>query len=287
MRVALHATNDLCQNQAVQFSPTPSQPRSTRQRCLRIVLTAVAAVALLAALWAGVLDRIEQREFDQLVSDTRAAAPQSSPGTDDDVLRLMNRVNGLLKGIHVNQTEHSDSTIPMTSSDEHLHNPIGACASYSHVLAKTLMSTGYEVRKVGLAKDSRRAIHHVIEVRRGDHWVLLDAFYDLAFRRRDGQLASAEDVSRDWDWFRRQIPSGYNADYDYSEFYYTNWGRLPVLGWLIRAWPWLEAKLNASGVSVRFWFFNTYRWIAGLAAFTSLVAWWLRSRLRCNSTPAA
>lgn len=230
-------------------------------------------------MWAGVLDRMEQREFDQLVTEARSTAPQQAPGTDADVLCLMNRVNGLLKGIHVHPSAGIDSSIPMTPSDEHLHNPIGACASYSHVLAKTLMTAGYQVRKVGLAKNSKRAIHHVIEVRRDDHWVLLDAFYNLAFRRRDGKLASAEEVSHDWKWFQQQVPSGYNPDYDYSSFYYTNWERVPVIGWLVRVSPWLGAKLKASGVSVRFWFFNTYRWIAGIAFATLMVAWWGRCRV--------
>ena len=127
-----------------------------------------------------------------------------------------------------------------------------------------------------------RAIHHVIEARLGGAWVLLDAYYNLAFRTPAGTLASAAEVSRHWPHFRTQVPADYNPDYDYSGYYYTNWERVPLVGRLVRSSPGLAEWLHAQGVSVRFWFFNTFRWEAGLSLLASAGFWgagrWLLRR---------
>jgi hypothetical protein len=250
---------------------------------LAMLLAAVAIAAAVSAAWLVGLDAVERTEFRELVSEARAEQPITSE--DADVLRIMSRVNGRLKGITVQPEpfQAEVSGIPVSSSHDQLHNPAGACASYSHVLAKSLMTAGYQVRKVGLSKGSQMAIHHVVEVKVGNHWVLLDALYNLAFRAPDGHLASAAEVSRDWPWFKRQVPGDYSPDYDYSGFYYTNWDRIPLIGSIVRASPPLGIWLRDQGVSVRFWFFNTYRWGAGLAAIISITAWWLRRHLLHSS----
>lgn len=249
-----------------------------------VCLLALAVAALAASVALLVADRLEQREFDSLVQRAQATRPGLPRPSDADVLHLMHTVHNQLQGTPLHPSSSLNSRLNITSSHEQLANPSGMCASYSHVLAKALMTAGYQVRKVGLAKNGKRAIHHVIEARQGSSWTLLDAYYDLAYRAPDGHLASAADVSRHWTTYRRQVPAGYNPDFDYSSFYYTNWDRIPVVGWIVRASPPLASWLHERGISIRFWFFNTYRWQAGLCAALGILCLALRHsyRRRCR-----
>ena len=100
------------------------------------------------------MDRAEQKEFEKLVNQARVEAPAVE--SEDDVLSIMSTVNRRLKRIHLpDQAAPSETTeVSIRSSHDHLLAPTGACASYSHVLAKALMTAGYDVRKVGLGIDS-------------------------------------------------------------------------------------------------------------------------------------
>lgn len=228
-----------------------------------------------------VLDQIEQREFVEIVAEAEATVPNLKHPSTEEALTIMSNVNGRLKGIRIEAKPPSpeDNKLKFTSSHENLHNPVGACASYTQVLAKSLMTAGYQVRKVGLAQGDKRAIHHVLEVREGQSWVLMDAFYNLAFRARDGHLASAEEVSQDWLWFQKQVPADYDPSFNYKQFYYTNWDRIPILGWIIRSSPALSQYLYQRGISLRYLFFNTYKWAASGCAILAIGCWFARRRL--------
>lgn len=237
----------------------------------------IAATGGMVALFT--MDRVEQREFDDLVKQARGDAPAVE--SESDVLSIMSTVNSRLKGVHLPvQSSSGDATeVSIRSSHDHLQSPTGACASYSHVLAKALMTAGYEVRKVGLGKNGNLAIHHVIEARVGQSWALLDAFYNQAFLAKNGHLADAGAVQADWPWFRQQVPQDYDLRFDYSTYYYTNWSRIPVVGWLVNSSPKLQALLHQHRVSVRFWFFNTFRWLAFLGLLMAAGTGWALWRL--------
>lgn len=250
------------------------------------------SVSVIKAVWSSILisatggaialflmDRAEQKEFEKLVNQARVEAPAVE--SEADVLSIMSTVNRRLKRIHLpDQAAPSETTeVSIRSSHDHLLAPTGACASYSHVLAKALMTAGYDVRKVGLGKDGKLAIHHVIEARIGPSWVLLDAFYNQAFRTKDGHLAGASSVHGDWNWYRQQVVADYDQRFDYSTYYYTNWARIPVVGWVVKSWPPLHAWLHGHRVSVRFWFFNTYRWLAFLCFMVAIMAAWALRRM--------
>ena len=245
-------------------------------------MLALSVAAFLTGITFVVLDRIEQRAFDALLGEAKVSGSPVQRPSAEDVLNLMHTVHNRLKGIRLpsHPTSTLNSQLNIASSYEQLTNPSGMCASYSHVLAKTLMTAGYSVRKVGLAKGEKRAIHHVIEVRVGARWILLDAVYNLAFRTRTGQLTSAAEVSQHWAQFRSQVPDNYNPDFDYQGYYYTNWDRIPLIGWMVRSSPTLARWLHAHGVSIRFWFFNTFRWEAGLSLLASATFWGVRRRLQ-------
>ena len=196
---------------------------------------------------------------------------EAVPQTEANILLIMRKVNAVVNGRfgQIADVGHPEPGL-LWSSDEHLTEPSGACASYTQVLAKTLETMGYPIRKVGLSKGSQRGIHHVLETYVEGHWVLMDGLSNLAFRREDGHLASAADVHANWEYYRSQTPPGYNPDYDYSTFYYTNWGKVPVVGAIVQGIPPLHRWLEARGVSVWFLLLDVNQWFAGFS-FTGAV----------------
>jgi hypothetical protein len=188
------------------------------------------------------------------------------PPTEANALLFMRKVNTVLSGRYA-QIADVGHPAPglLWSSDEHLTEPSGACASYTQVLAKALETAGYPIRKVGLSKGAQKGIHHVLETYVEGHWVLMDGVSNLAFRREDGHLASAAEVHANWDYYRRQTPPGYNPDYDYSNYYYPNWDKVPAVGAIVQAIPSLLRSLEARGFSVRFLLLDVNQWFAGLS----------------------
>ena len=216
----------------------------------------------------------EEYHFSRLVHSAlglSADHDNQAPHTEANVLRIMRKVNSVVNGRfgQIADVGHPEPGI-LWSSDEHLTEPSGACASYTQVLGKALQTAGYPVRKVGLSKGSQKGIHHVLETYVEGHWVLMDGLSNLAFHHPDGHLASAADVHADWDYYHQQTPAGYNPDYDYSIFYYTNWSKVPVLGAIVNGIPSLHAWLEGHGVSVWFILLDVNQWFAVLSLVGAL-----------------
>src|SRR6188768_3890983 len=157
----------------------------------------------------------EDYHFTRLAHSALGLPPgqHSVPHTEANILLIMRKVNAVVNGRfgQIADVGHPEPGL-LWSSDEHLTEPSGACASYTQVLAKTLETMDYPIRKVGLSKGSQRGIHHVLETYVEGHWVLMDGLSNLAFRREDGHLASAADVHANWEYYRSQTPPGYNPD---------------------------------------------------------------------------
>ncbi len=207
----------------------------------------------------------EDREFDKIVvSALHAPIPAHGVVTSQkNATLLLHEVHDLVEKKRQEMGAEVDVENPMLCTPgEHLDHPSGACASYSTVLAKTLVEAGFEVRKVGLGKDGQKAVHHVLETRVDGQWALMDPSFDLEFKRADGHLASAREVSAAWPFYRRQLPANYPSAYDYKEFYYTNWERIPGATLVFKWWPQLPAWLRDQEVSLRFYFLNVWSWSA-------------------------
>jgi hypothetical protein len=209
----------------------------------------------------------EDYHFTRLVHAALGLPPYTdkmAPQTEANVLRIMHKVHAVT---NARREQLADLGHPKPgvfwSSDEHLTEPSGACHSYTTVLAKSLRTAGYPIRKVGLERNGQASIHHVLETYVEGRWVLMDAMSDLAFRRPDGRLASAAEVHANWKYYRQQTPPDYNPEYDYSGFYYTNWDRVPGVGALLRAFPALHTWLESRGVSIRFVVLDVYQWFTG------------------------
>lgn len=236
-----------------------------------------------------ILDVRETLVFRAFVGEVKSSL-KSPPDREEMALALMSAVNSRLT--LARQTSHGVEAPPsgsFVSNMEQLRHPMGACTSFTQVLAKVLMEAGYDVRKLGLEKNGVRAIHHVLEAQVGDRWVLMDPLYNQVFRQPDGHLASVVEVSKDWAWFKQQTPPGYNPDYDYSAYYYTNWDRVPFVGSFVRSHPDLRAWLRAHRVSVRFLFIDVFRCVALISGSLMLVVLYVRRRcgLRLRALQAA
>jgi hypothetical protein len=208
----------------------------------------------------------------------------AAPHTEGNVVLILHKVNSVMNGRfrQVADVGHLKPGI-LWSSDEHLSEPSGACASYTQVLGKALQTAGYPIRKIGLSKNGQQGIHHVLETFVEGHWVLMDALTDMAFQRPDGHLAGAAEVHANWEYYRKQTAPDYNQDWNYSEFYYTNWNRVPVLGSLMNAFPSMHRWLEERGVSVRFWVLDVNQWFTTVCAVAAgllmLARFWPKLRV--------
>lgn len=135
----------------------------------------------------------------------------------------------------------------------------GACGSYSEVLARVLQTYHLPVRIAQMKAGGIYAAHNVVETMIGQRWVVLDPTYNLYFVRPDGTLASFADVRKDWGYYSRQVPHGYNPVYRYEDVRYFNWTKVPVL------LPALRSLFNAiigpertNTICIRVMFLNTF-----------------------------
>src|ERR1700722_7998286 len=135
----------------------------------------------------------------------------------------------------------------------------GACGSYSEVLTRILQTYHLPVRIAQMKADGVYAAHNVVETMVRQRWVVLDPTFNVFFVRPDGALASFADVSKDWAYYSRQVPPGYNPAYRYEDVRYSNWTKIPVV------LPALKALLNTvigrertNGISIRILFLNSF-----------------------------
>lgn len=135
----------------------------------------------------------------------------------------------------------------------------GACGSYSVVLARMLKAANFDVRVAQMKANGIYAAHNVVEVQSNTGWVVLDPTYDVYFTKPNGALAGFMDVSRDWTYYKKQLPATYDTAYRYEDVRYTNWTKIPMVS------SGMKGVLNlfmgraaADKVSIRTWFLNVY-----------------------------
>jgi hypothetical protein len=132
----------------------------------------------------------------------------------------------------------------------------GACGSYSEVLARIITTFHYPVRIAQMKAGGVWAAHNVVEAYTGTHWVLLDPTYDLAFVKPNHQLASFNDVREDWNYYSKQVPSGYNPKYKYEDVRYTNTAKFPFIERFLKM---VSGDEYADGLSIRVLFIDTWK----------------------------
>lgn len=107
----------------------------------------------------------------------------------------------------------------------------GPCGSHSYVVIALLQAHQIEARPLFITDDAGKAIHTVVEAHIGGRWVVGDPSYGVTFRRRDGQLATKEDLVADTSYFRSQVRGipGYDPQYDYDAWTLLNWDKVPLV----------------------------------------------------------
>jgi hypothetical protein len=165
----------------------------------------------------------------------------------------------------------------------------GACGSYSQVLARTLASYHYPVRIAQMKAQGIFGAHNIVEAQIGPRWVVLDPTYNLFFVRPDARLASFADVRKDWTYYSKQVPAGYNPAYHYEDVRYTNWTKIPILSPALKAVVSLViGPERADSFSMRTFFMNTYAvyLYVLLALYIPLFLVTLRSLLKTKVFPS-
>ena len=136
----------------------------------------------------------------------------------------------------------------------------GACGSYSEVLARIITTFHYPVRIAQMKAGGVWAAHNVVEAYTGNHWVLLDPTYDLAFVQPNHQLASFNDVHGNWAYYSKQVPPGYDLRYRYEDKRYTNWSKFPLVAPILKKLTvMLSGDEYADGVSIRVMLIDTWQ----------------------------
>ena len=105
----------------------------------------------------------------------------------------------------------------------------GAWGNPSEVLARVVQSFGYPVRIAQVKAGGRFGGYSVVEADNGRKWVAMDPIYGLVYKTRNNELASVDELIKDWSYFRGQFPAQFGYGYRYEDVRYTNWEKIPVL----------------------------------------------------------
>lgn len=105
----------------------------------------------------------------------------------------------------------------------------GACGSYSYILSRLLNELKITNRIAQMKVKGQYGGHILVEAKTAKGWIVLDGLYDLYFKKAGGELASFKDVQNNWNYYRNQVPAGYNPDYSFEGVRYTNWDKIPVV----------------------------------------------------------
>jgi len=165
------------------------------------------------------------------------------------------------KVIFDGETFSSIKSVYLRSADSHLMDALGACGSFSTVLARTLQVSGYSVKIAQMKVSGVFGGHMVVEAKeKRGNWVVLDPLFNTAFKDQNGRLVGFEDVKNNWNYYKLQVPSSYDLRYRYEDARFTNWDKFGGLSRTIKkGLDWLLGKQNADSFSLHPYFLNLYQ----------------------------
>ncbi len=107
----------------------------------------------------------------------------------------------------------------------------GPCGSRSRVVVAMLKSRGIHARLLLLLDGKQHSIHTVVETYIDGRWVVADPTYDIVFHRRDGRLATRDDLRRDPGLLALATEGRepYPSIYSYTRAAHTNWHKIPIV----------------------------------------------------------
>ena len=188
-------------------------------------------------LYFYVEDNYEKNLFQALASYVKSESEMKAMAEDSMLLKSLHLVNTIERTrskIFGNQEINAwkaDLIQPVTYD---LMTGKKACGGFCYVLGRLLRESDVEIRFAQMKVGNEYGKHIVIEAKTSHGWVVLDPSFDVFFKRPDGQLASFVDVQSDWNYYKQQLPAGYDLAYNYGGVRYTNWDKVPVIMPLIK-----------------------------------------------------
>lgn len=150
----------------------------------------------------------------------------------------------------------------------------GACGSSSYVMGRLLREFDIPFRFGQMKVNGIYGGHIIVEAYVNGKWRALDPLYELKFIDQKGQLASFTDVQTQWNYYKQQVPVGYDTSYRYEDVQYTNWNKIPVVMPVFKQiLSWVKGEEYVKTVSVRVWVLSKYKVIfrIGITLYLSLL----------------
>jgi hypothetical protein len=217
---------------------------------------------LLASLFYFKMEASYESELFQAIHSDISSRITTTESEDSVVVQVMHACHDLLVNrVSVFEGKQfvgikSDLLEP-TSID--LMTARGACGSFSMVLARILQGYKYPVRIAQMKSNGVFAKHNIVEAKTRHGWVVLDPFFDVYFINPSQKLASFEDVKNNWEYYKTQLPPGYDMSYRYEDVRYSNWGKIPiVLPAIKKILDRVIGKQSADTISLRVYFLRIY-----------------------------
>lgn len=147
----------------------------------------------------------------------------------------------------------------------------GACGSASAILARILKANAYKVRFAQMKVGNIYGGHIVIEVYRDQQWIVLDPLFNLYFKDSTDKYASFKDVQTNFEYYKKQLPPDYPAEYKFEDVRYTNWDKIKIIGPIAKKiLDLFIGEQKASEISIRSFVLRNY-YICFLASFWLLI----------------
>ena len=234
------------------------------------VLVALHAALLVAIgiLWAQ--GQYEDRVFRRLV-DVSTSPEMSDQETTLALLHAVHEAMDSRNEVWGEKVDRHQSTGLFENALDVLLIEGGQCGDYSMVLARALKTAGLEARFSQMKVRGLWSGHILAEAKIDGRWVVLDPLFDLAFFKDNGDLASAEELHRDWSIYEAQLPDHYDRDASYREVRRTNWQKIPVVMPAIRSVAeGIYGSEAVEGFSLRSHILNVYKTYAILLSIVYL-----------------
>ena len=135
----------------------------------------------------------------------------------------------------------------------------GACGSASAILARILKAYNYKVRFAQMLVNGQYGGHIIIEVNKLGKWIVMDPLFNLYFKDSSNNFASFEEVSKNFEYYKKQLPANYPSSYKYEAANYTNWNKIRFLGPIAKSTlNFFVGKEKADKISLRAYLLRNY-----------------------------
>ena len=217
---------------------------------------------LLASLFYFKMEANYETELFQAIHSDISSKISISDSQDTVAVKIMHACHSLLVGresVFEGKQFNGFKADLLEPTSIDLMTARGACGSFSMVLARILQGYKFQVRIAQMKSNGVFAEHNIVEAKTGHGWIVLDPFFDLYFEKPSHQLASFEDVKDNWNYYKSQLPPGYDMNYRYEDVRYSNWTKIPIILPAIKKILDLTlGKQEADFISIRTYFLSIY-----------------------------